>query len=113
MNAAGRDGSLSGKALEFEAAASELFFLGAEEGLVDRQVVWYFLQKTPAFTISAESSDSCFKCVAFLMLQIMVGVFIHIHQFTNPLSVDGLDHYYLRKHEGSNYCVPYASESVE
>lgn len=36
MNAAGRDGSLSGKALKFETAASELFFQrGGSKRLVD------------------------------------------------------------------------------
>lgn len=61
MNAAGTDGSLSGKALKFETAASELFFLrGARrcearrgEALADSTffTLWYFLKETPAFNI--------------------------------------------------------------
>lgn len=54
MNAAGSDGSLSGKALKFEAAASELFFLRVGgKTLVDSTffILWYFLKETPAFNI--------------------------------------------------------------
>lgn len=54
MNAAGTDGSLSGKALKFETAASELFFprVGGKT-LVDSTflILWYFLKETPAFNI--------------------------------------------------------------
>lgn len=54
MNAAGTDGSLSGKALKFETAASELFFPGVGgKTLVDSTflILWYFLKETPAFNI--------------------------------------------------------------
>lgn len=54
MNAAGRDGSLSRKALKFETAASELFFQrGGSKWLVDSTffILWYFLKETPAFII--------------------------------------------------------------
>lgn len=54
MNAAGRDGSLSRKALKFETAASELFFQrGGGKRLMDSIffILWYFLKETPAFII--------------------------------------------------------------
>lgn len=54
MNAAGADGSLSGKALKFETAASEPFFLrDGDKALVDSTffMPWYFLKETPAFNI--------------------------------------------------------------
>lgn len=54
MNAAGTDGSLSGKALKSEAAASESFFLsGGDKMLVDSTffILWYFLKEAPACNI--------------------------------------------------------------
>lgn len=53
MNA-GRDGSLSGKALKFKTAASELFFQrGGGKTLAESTffILWYFLKETPAFDI--------------------------------------------------------------
>lgn len=52
MNAAATHGSLSGKALKFETAASELFFLRGKT-LVDSTffLLRYFLKETPAFNI--------------------------------------------------------------
>lgn len=54
MNVAGTDSSLSGKALKFETAASEFFFLrGRSRDLADSTlfILWYFLKETPAFII--------------------------------------------------------------
>lgn len=54
MNAAGTHGSLSGKALKFEAGVSESFFQRVgDKVLVDSTffILWYFLKETPAFSI--------------------------------------------------------------
>lgn len=68
MNAAGTDGSLCGKALKFETAASELFFLrGGGKTLVDSTgfLLWYFLKETLAFGVFLlilEIPFSPFRC---------------------------------------------------